>query len=265
MSPGVVATQDRQAGFIHDLASVASRALRQIPREPAPLAMAIFVPAFFYTTNLGMFANLVRHATGFSYQAFLLPMAIAFAVTGMTRAPMLVTDITSGYFDRLCMTPVRRSALLLGMMAADVVVITGLCVPVLAIGYAVGVRFATGAPGIAVFFVYSALWGLAFTGIPYALALKFASPAAVSVSYGLFFPLFFLSDAVVPKQALAGWYRTIATYNPVTYLVDALRSLIITGWDPNALAKGAGALAAIGLAGFSTALLALRGRLRQQA
>ena len=125
----------REASFFHDVSSVAGRALRQIPREPAPIVLAIFVPAFFYTTNLGMFANLVRHATGFSYKAFLLPMAIAFAVTGMSRAPMLASDIVSGYFDRLCTTPVRRSALLLGMMAADVVVIMGLCVPVLGIGF----------------------------------------------------------------------------------------------------------------------------------
>lgn len=227
--------------------------------------MAVFIPAFFYTTNLGMFANLVREATGFSYKAFLLPTAIAFAVTGMSRAPMLVSDIVSGYFDRLCMTPVRRSALLLGMMAADVVVIVSLCVPVLVIGFGLGVRFATGTPGVVVFFVYSGLWGLAFTGVPYALALKFASPAAVSLSYGVFFPLFFVSDAVVPKQALAGWFRAIATYNPVTYLVDALRSLIINGWDPVALARGAAALAALGLVSFSLALVALPRRVGRNA
>ncbi len=259
------ATRGRQARFSADLISVAGRALRQIPREPAPVAIAIFIPAFFYTANLGMFANLVRQATGFNYKAFLVPMAIAFAVTGMTRAPMLVSDIVSGYFDRLCMTPVRRSALLLGMMAADVIVIVTLCVPVLAIAFALGVRFATGIPGLLVFFAYSGLWGLAFTGIPYAIALEFASPAAVSVSYGVFFPLFFLSDAVVPRQALAGWYSTIATFNPVTYLVDALRSLITTGWDPTVLIKGAAALAGIGVTSFALALLALRRRVRHDA
>ena len=86
-------------------------------------------------------------------------MAIAFAVTGMSRAPTLVTDIQGGYFDRLCMTPIRRVALLLGLMAADVVVIVTLCIPVLAIGFAVGVRFATGAPGVLAFVALSALWG----------------------------------------------------------------------------------------------------------
>lgn len=252
-----------EAGFVRDLMSIAGRALRQIPREPVPLALAIFIPAFFYTTNIGMFAKLVHQATSVSYKAFLLPMAIAFAVTGMSRAPMLVTDIAGGYFDRLCITPVRRSALVLGMMVADVLVIVVLCLPVLVISLSVGVRFATGLPGVALFLAYSGLWGWAFAGIPYAIALKTGSPAAISASYGLFFPLFFLSDAVVPKQALAGWYQAIATYNPVTYLVEALRSLILVGWEPTALAKGALALAVLGALSMSAAMLALRGRVRR--
>ena len=147
-------------------------------REPFAVLPAVFIPAFFYFVNLGALENVARGA-GFNYKAFLLPMAIAFAVTGMSRAQTLVTDISEGYFDRLCLTPVRRSALLLGLMTADVVVIVALCVPVLAIGFAMGVRFATGPAGVLVFVGISALWGLAFTGFPYAVALKTGSPAAV--------------------------------------------------------------------------------------
>jgi ABC-2 type transport system permease protein len=260
----VSAVHGREAGFARDVLSVAGRALLELPREPAPLVMAVFVPAFFYTTNIGMFSKIVHQATSVSYKAFLIPMAIAFAVTGMSRAPTLVADITSGYFDRLCMTPARRSALLLGMMAADVVIIVALCLPVLAIGFAVGVRFAAGPGGVALFLALSAMWGWAFAGIPYAIALRTASPAAIGASYGLFFPLFFLSDAVVPKQALAGWYQTIASYNPVTYLVEALRSLILAGWEPGALVKGVLALGGLGLVSMSMAMLALRGRVSRR-
>ena len=102
----------------------------------------------------------------FDYKAFLLPMAIAFAVTGMSRAPTLVTDIQSGYFDRLCMTPIRRPALLLGLMAADVVVIIALCVPVLAIGFGVGVRFHSGVAGVLAFVAFSAAVGSRLHGLP---------------------------------------------------------------------------------------------------
>ncbi len=251
----------REAGFSRDVASVAGRALRQVLREPASVIPAVFVPAFFYTVNLGALENVARQESGLDYKAFLIPMAIAFAVTGMSRAPTLVTDIQGGYFDRLCMTPVRRVALLLGLMAADVVVIMVLCLPVLAIGYGVGVRFATGAGGVLVFVGFSALWGLAFTGFPYAVALKTGNPAAVNACFVVFFPLFFLTDAVVPKQALTGWFSTIATYNPITYLLGALRSLITSGWDAGSLLAGLGALAGIGLVSMTLALAAFRGRL----
>jgi ABC-2 type transport system permease protein len=253
----------RRAGVLHDVAAVAGRALRQIPREPFAVLPAVFIPAFFYFVNLGALENVTRAAHGFDYKAFLLPMAIAFAVTGMSRAQTLVTDISEGYFDRLCLTPVRRSALLLGLMTADVVVIVALCIPVLVIGFAMGVRFATGPAGVLVFIGISALWGLAFTGFPYAVALKTGSPAAVSAIYVVFFPLFFLSDAVVPKQVLASWFSTIATYNPVTYLLAALRSLESGGWQPVALVEGLGALAGLLVLSLSSALLALRGRTRR--
>jgi ABC-2 type transport system permease protein len=254
----------RRAGFLHDLATVAGRALRAVRREPTAVIPAVLVPAFFYATNLGALEKVARYAVGFSYKTFLVPMAIAFAVTGMSRAPALVTDVQSGYFDRLCMTPVRRLALLLGLMAADMAVIIVLCLPVLAVGFAVGVRFATGVPGVLTFIGLSALWGLAFTGIPYAVALKTGSPAAVNASFVIFFPAFFLSDAIMPKQALTGWFAAIATYNPVTYVINALRALIVTGWDARVLLEGLAALTGIGLVSMSAALLALRGRVAQQ-
>jgi ABC-2 type transport system permease protein len=224
---------------------------------------AIFVPAFFYAVNLGALENVTSHMGGFDYKAFLIPMAIAFAVTGMSRAPALVTDIQDGYFDRLCLTPVRRSALLFGLMVADVVVLVLLCAPVLLLGYAVGVRFETGLPGLALFVMICGLWGLVFTGFPYAVALKTGNPAAVNACFVIFFPLFFLTDAVIPKGALTGWFSTVATYNPVTYLLGALRSLIATGWDATALLEGIAAMAGIGCLSMSLAFLALRSRMRQ--
>ena len=221
---------------------------------------AVFVPAFFYSVNLGALERLA--GTALDYKAFLLPMAVAFAVTGMSRAPSLVTDIQSGYFDRLCLTPVRRSALLLGLMAADVTVIIALCIPVVGIGYAVGVRFSTGLPGVLIFIAFSALWGLAFTGFPYAVALRTGSPAAVNACFVVFFPLFFLTDAVVPKALLTGWFSTIATYNPVTYLLGALRSLITGGWQIRPLIEGAAALGGLAGLGLGLAFSGLRARIR---
>ena len=250
----------RQLRLVGQTRLVAGRALRQVVREPTSVIPAVFVPAFFYSVNLGALERLA--GTALDYKAFLLPMAVAFAVTGMSRAPALVTDIQGGYFDRLCLTPVRRSALLLGLMAADVLVIMVLCLPVLAVGYGVGVRFTTGLLGVLTFIGFSALWGLAFTGFPYAVALRTGNPAAVNACFVVFFPLFFLTDAVVPKALLTGWFSTIATYNPVTYLLGALRSLISGGWQLRPLLEGLAALVGLGTLGMTLAAYGLRARIR---
>jgi ABC-2 type transport system permease protein len=257
-----IVVRGRAAGFWRDLAAVAGRALRQMRREPASYLPAVFIPAFFYIVNLGALGQ-VAGKGGLDYKAFLVPMAIAFAVTGVSRAPTLVTDIQSGYFDRLCLTPVRRLALLLGLMVADVAVIIALTILVLAMSFAVGVRFSTGVEGILVFIVLAALWGLVFTGFPYAVALKTGSPAAVNATFVVFFPFAFLTDAIIPKVDLTSWFSTVATYNPVTYLLGAQRSVITGGWQGRPLLLGVGALAGLGLVSMTLALIALRGRIRR--
>jgi ABC-2 type transport system permease protein len=253
----------RPAGFVADLLSVAGRAVRQIPREPESVIPALVVPVFFFVVNVGALEKLAQQGPVHDFKAFQLPVAIVFAVTGISRASTLVTDIQGGYFDRLLMTPIRRLALLLGLMIADFVLVVALSIPVVALGFAVGVRFHTGALGVIVFILLSALWGLVFTGFPYAIALKTGNPAAVNSSFILFFPFAFLTTSFLPKQALTGWLSTVATYNPVTYLLAGLRSLVTSGWDGAALGKALACVAAVGLVSMSLALAALRSRVRQ--
>jgi ABC-2 type transport system permease protein len=250
----------RPAGFVGDLASVAGRALRQIPRELEAVIPALVVPVFFFVVNIGALQDLAEQGAVDDFKAFQLPVAIVFAVTGISRASALVTDIRGGYFDRLCVTPIRRLALLLGLMVADFVLVVALTIPVIVLGFAVGVRFQTGVAGVAVFMLLSAAWGLAFTGFPYAIALKTGNPAAVNSSFILFFPFAFLTSAFVPKEALTGWLSGMATYNPVTYLLDGLRSLVSTGWEGAALAKATAAVTAVAVVSIGLALAALRGR-----
>jgi ABC-2 type transport system permease protein len=253
----------RPAGFLNDVRTVAGRAIREVPREPESLIPALIVPVFFFVVNVGSLSKVSENAYGFDFAAFQLPVSIIFAVTGVSRASTLVTDIQGGYFDRLCATPVRRLALLLGLMAADVAVVIALALPVLLLGFAWGVRFDTGPLGVLVFLVISGAWGLAFTGFPYAIALKTGNPAAVNSSFIIFFPFAFLTSAFQPKEALSGWLETVATYNPVTYLLAGLRSLVSEGWDGGDLLKAVVAVAAVGVVSISLALAALRGRVRR--
>ena len=253
----------RHAGFFADVISVAIRALRSIPREPEFIYPALVVPIFFYAINVGALQDFAERIPGMDYKAFQLPVAIIFAVTGISRAVTLVTDIQTGYFDRLSLTPVNRLALLLGLSVADFTLVVVLTVPVIVLGFVVGVTFAAGPLGLLIFILLSGLWGLVYTGFPYAIALKTGSPAAVNSSFLLFFPFAFLTTVFIPKDAVTGWMSTIATFNPVTYLLDAQRSLISVGWDFEALAKGVACIAGVGVVSGTLALLALRGRTRR--
>ncbi len=200
-----------------DVAAVAGRAVRGTRRDPEAVIPAVIIPVFFYAVNVGALAPLTEGARdGFSYKAFMLPSAVVFAVTGVSRAPALVLDIQGGYFDRLLLTPVRRLALLVGLMVADFLLVCTLTAGVVVMGLVVGVRFETGVPGMLLFVLLGGAWGLAFTGLPYAIALKTGNPAAVNSSFLLFFPFSFLTTSFVPKDALSGWLSSVADFNPVT-------------------------------------------------
>ena len=255
----------RKATIIHDLATIAKRACRSVFREPEFFIPAIIVPVFFFVVNIGALQDVAEAGApaGFDFKAFQLPVAIIFAVTGVSRASSLVIDIQGGYFDRLLLTPVRRPTLLLGLMAADLMAVMMLAIPVTALGLVLGVSFATGPLGIIVFLFYGALWGLAFAGFPYVIALKTGNPAAVNSSFILFFPFAFLTTSFLPKEALTGWLATIATYNPVTYVLGGLRSLITEGWVWSELGKGLLAMLAVTIVSFGLASAAMRGRISQ--
>jgi ABC-2 type transport system permease protein len=256
--PGQVVA--RQAGFTRDLLSVATRSLRQVRREPETLVPPLIIPVFFFAVFVGALQAVASHDGISHFRAFQLPVAIVFAVTGTTRATALVNDITNGYFDRLLISPTNRFALLLGLMICDLIVVVLLSIPVLALGFLFGVRFATGLPGVLAFIAIAALWGLAFAGIPYAIALRTGNSTVVAQSSLLFFPFVFLTTTLVPQARLTGWLAAVAHVNPVTYLLAALRSLITDGWSARALAEGLGIVAVVAVVTFSLALIALRGR-----
>lgn len=256
----------RRAGFVRDLGSVSLRALRLVMRDPEAVAPALVVPLFFLIVNIGSLQNLVESnfPGGFDFKGFQLPVAVIFAVTGVSRAGALVVDVQDGYLDRLLLTPVSRPTLLLGLMIADLAVVTAITIPVVLLGLVIGVEFATGAIGMVVFVLIAGAWGLAFTGFPYAIALKTGNPIAVNNAFLLFFPFAFLTSAYVPKDQMTGWLSTAADYNPTTYLLEAMRVLVLEGWDTAAIARGVAAVAGVGAVSFSLAFAALRGRVRRK-
>ena len=254
----------RKASFLENVVAIAQRSIRQLPRDLPTVLPALMIPLFFLVVNVGSLQDAARFTSiEVSYKAFQLPVAIVFAGTGVSRAPALVLDIQNGYFDRLMTTPVSRRALLLGHRLADFVLVVALIVPVLVLGFAIGVRFPTGVAGVIVFVVTGALWGLAYTGIPYAIALKTGNPGAVNSSFLLFFPFAFLTTAYLPIENMTGWLGEITRYNPVTYLLAGLRSLFVA-WDAAALGKAFLAIAGLGFVSQTLSFKALQGRVRSR-
>jgi len=254
----------RPAGFLHDLAAIAGRALRAVPRDPTAVIPPVFIALFFFVVNIATLKKVTGHHPGFSYTAFEMATAILLGVTGVSRAPALVLDVQTHYLDRLLLTPVRRTAILLGHMTADVTVAAVLTAPILILGTALGVRFAAGPAGIVAFVLLASLWSLAFAGFGYAIALKTGNPAAVNSAFLLFFPFLFLTSSYVPRSQLSGWLSTVAGFNPVTYLLGGLRSLVLgTGWQWGQLGQAVAAIAVVGAISMTLCFAALRGRVKR--
>ncbi len=256
------APKARSLGIFGDIATVARRSIRSLLREPEALAPALIIPTFFFVVNIGALETFVERSPDIDYRAFQLPVAIIFAVTGISRASVLVIDIQTGYLNRMLVTPVRRTTLLLGLMVADVVLALALSIVVVLMGFIFGVGFGTGPLGILVFLCLAVTWSLAFTGFPYTVALRTGNPAAVNSSFLIFFPFAFLTPTYLPRELMTDWMQTVAAWNPVTYLLEAMRSLLSDGWDYAALGGG---LAAIGGLGLVTFIMAFRSLARRVA
>ena len=254
----------RQSNPGRDVAAIAGRALRRVPRELETVIPPIFIALFFFIVNIGTLQHLTQsHIKGFDIKSFMLPTAILLGVTGISRAGSLVIDIQSGYLDRLLLTPVRRVAILLGHLVADVTIATALMVPIVGLALGLGVRFQAGPLGVLMFLLLGCAWSLAFAAFGYAIALKTGNPAAVNSSFLLFFPFLFMTSSYVPKEQLSGWLAAVATWNPVTYILEGLRSLVSTGWSAAALGEALLAIAGVGVVSFALCFAALRGRLRR--
>jgi ABC-2 type transport system permease protein len=265
MSAASTRVEARPAGLIADIATVGRRAIRILFRDPEAFIPPVIIGAFLYFMNVGSLQRLTE-ASGVSgnYKAFQVASAAVFSVTGLSRAASLVTDLNNGYFDRLMLSPARRISVLIGLLMADFVTAIFIVLAIEGIAVAVGVRFATGILGMITFALLAAVWSVVFAGFSYAIALKTANPAAVNNSFLLFFPFAFATTTFVPKDQLAGWLNAIANVNPVTYLLDGWRGLVVDGWDGATLGKALIATVAVGVVSIGLALAALNGRIKQR-
>lgn len=247
------------------ITTMAWRSLVTTFRIPAAIIPGIIISVFFlfvYTGSLGNASNFLPGLAGKSYLAFILPVSIvSSALSGAGVAGQaIVRDIENGYFDKLLLTPISRAALLLGPMIAGAVTLGLQTIIVLAVGILLGLQSATGAAGMLVVVGLALILGVGFSGFTVSIALRSGSAAATQGGSFLFFPLTFLTATFVPVALLSGWIKTAAIYNPITYILEAMRSVLLEGWQPEVLARGLMSAAVLGIVLFIFALVSLRAR-----
>jgi len=241
---------------------LAAREVRLAVRTPAYLVPNLIVPIFFYFVTLGSLEQFASQSGLANFEGFLLPMALLFAVQGGSAGLNMVTDIESGYFDKLLLTPASRIALLVGAMTADFFRIMMQALIVLFVALATGLNFETGLPGAVALILLASSFGLAYSGIGFAIALKTGNAQATQSMWFLTMPLMFMTSLFAPKEALADWLEVAATVNPMTYILDGMRALSMRGWVLEDIGPAMLAIACLGTFSMSLAFLALRGRLR---
>ncbi|MCU1588817.1 MAG: type transporter, partial [Frankiales bacterium] len=216
---------------MNETALLARRAVREVYRLPAATIPGLFIPVFFLVVNLGQVNRIFPPSTPFlhgqHYVAFQIPVSLVFAVSSATSGLALVTDIDIGYLDKLMAAPIRRTAIIWGRLAADLV--RGLIASalILGVGFAFGARVKSGPIGIVLLIVLTALWGVAYAGIAMLIALRSKNVQTTNASFIIFFPLLFLTPNFVPLDLLAGPLKVAAQINPVSYVILGLRDLVL--------------------------------------
>ncbi len=223
--------------------AVAGRSVTRTLRQPASVIPPLVFPVALMAVNAAGLQPSTE-LPGFPTDSFLaFALAVPF-IQGALFATMnagtdLARDIQTGFLSRLALTPMRSTALLAGQLSGIVVLGLGQAAFYVTVGLLAGVRFASGPAGILVLLVFSMLVALGFGALGSFLALRTGSGESVQAFFPVFFVFLFISSMNTPLDLISvDWFRTLATINPVSYLIDCVRSLIITGWDAEALALG---------------------------
>ena len=236
------------------------RALREALRTPDSLVPTLLIPLFFLVVNVGQAARIFPSGDtpflrGQNYGAFQLPSSLLVAASFGSAALYLVEEVEGGYFDKLRATPISRLSIVLGRLYAEFVKSVIISTVMILIGMLFGIRIESGPLGFVVIVVMIALWAMVFSGLLQIVALTSRSAAATQSAGLVFFPLLFLTPNFVPRPLLTRPMEIAATFNPVTYIMEATRSLILDGFDGTALARG---FAVIVVAGALTTALSIK-------
>jgi ABC-2 type transport system permease protein len=248
------------------LRHLGERSIVRALRDPVSVAPGLVIPlVLFGVVSAGL--RPVTRIPGFptpSYTSFTLTVAFALgamlAITSTGQA--LATDIETGFISRLALTPMRGTALLASQLAGTLALGLLQATVYLGVGFAVGARVEAGVPGVLVLVALFLASAAAFGALGMFIALRTGSNQAVQGTAPLALVFIFLSSIALPRDLIGSdWFRTVATYNPVSYIVEGMRSVLVTGWDGEAVALGFAVPAVLGALMLAASAVMLRGRL----
>lgn len=246
--------------------ALAGRSVLRTLRQPAMIVPSIVFPLFLLAVNSAGL-NAATQIPGFptdSYLTFALavPFVQGALFATMNSGQSLAEDIENGFFNRLALTPMRGAALIAGQLGGLVVIGAIQAITFLVVGLAAGANFEAGWLGVPVLLCLSVLISIGFGGIGMWMAIRTGSGEAVQGMFPLTFVLLFFSSISLPRELIQeDWFRTIATINPVSYLIEGVRSLMVSGWDGEALALAFGIAIALIAGSITIASLALKERM----
>jgi ABC-2 type transport system permease protein len=245
---------------------LARRSMLRTLRQPAAVVFPLVFPVLLLAVNSGGL-RAETHLPGFPTSSFLaFALAVPFIqgalfATGSAGID-IAKDIQTGFLNRLALTPMRGVALLLGELGGVMALTVVQALFFLTVGFIFGVRMASGLAGAVVLLMLAGLIALGFAAFGAFAALRTGSTEAVNGLFPVFFVFLFISSMNIPRNLMdTTWFRWCATINPVSYLIEAVRSLIIIGWDAEALTLGFTIATAIVVAGFALASASLGERL----
>jgi ABC-2 type transport system permease protein len=247
---------------------LARRSVLKTLRQPFQVFPIVFFPLILLAVNASGLSAATR-LPGFpthSYVSFAI--AVAFIQGAMfsliNTGTNLAEDIENGFFNRLALTPLRRVSLIGGLLVGVAALGALQSAVYLLMGLVAGAHLGAGVGGAGVIVALGALTALGFGALGCAAALRTGSGEAVQGLFPLFFVFIFLSSSNLPRNLLrTGWFHSVATWNPISYLIEAFRSLFITGWDSTALLRGFGVSIGIAIVCLGLVALTLRTRLQR--
>ena len=245
---------------------LARRSVLRTARQPANVVFPLVFPLLLLAVNAGGLDAATRlpdfPTDSFVAFALAIPFIQGALFATMNAGTDLARDIQTGFLNRLALTPMRGVALLAGQLGGVLTMGVIQALVYLGVGLAVGVRLESGPLGVLVLLAFAILVSVGFGALGAFAALRTGSGEAVQGLFPLFFVFLFLSSMNMPRNLIEiDWFRFVATANPVSYLIECVRSLIITGWDGEALALGFGIAAAITVVALTLASVSLGTRL----